>query len=284
MGATTQAGRFDATNTTETIGDDRGATVDASHATSASRNQEDNETRQTPAEVPSDTHTATPVAMRLDSIVPDTTDYTGSAATPKALHAEELRTTNDGSKNPHGGEHPSAEASGDPRDEEQVALNNGSDDDGRAGASDQNIDEETIASTDRMQDSAEAVDTYPDPPQVLEEQAGASAADSARLADDLRYREAASLFTDSGELKEEVIAASTEIIHGEDLKNTGLIRDLTSDGSNIEDWGKCSTTTFGGTSGEFQVHFYDNSVLDRTYYEQDCKAKFNRGVDPWSSK
>jgi hypothetical protein len=29
-----------------------------------------------------------------------------------------------------------------------------------------------------------------------------------------------------GELKEEVIAASTEMIHGEDLKNTGLIRDL----------------------------------------------------------
>jgi len=89
--------------------------------------------------------------------------------------------------------------------------------------------------------------------------------------------EAASMTTDAGYLREEVIDASERIIGGADLKNPAVIRALTADGSDIADWGKYSTQTYRSPSGPFQVHFYYNPVTGRVNYDIDYKSKLNLG-------
>lgn len=64
---------------------------------------------------------------------------------------------------------------------------------------------------------------------------------------------------------------------GTKMKNRGLIAYLTSDGSSMWDWGKYSTPTFQSPAGNFQVHFYWNSVTDEVDYSYDYKAKFSGG-------
>jgi hypothetical protein len=67
--------------------------------------------------------------------------------------------------------------------------------------------------------------------------------DATRLAQ-LTREEASSVFTRSGELQPDVIARSREIINGTQLGNKQLVSELTSNGSNIADWGKYTTPTF----------------------------------------
>ncbi|TDC14648.1 RHS repeat-associated core domain-containing protein, partial [Kribbella albertanoniae] len=116
------------------------------------------------------------------------------------------------------------------------------------------------------------------------EQAARLGPDSARnnatragLLTQARRAEAASITTDAGYLKAEVIDASDRIIDGEDLGNPAVIRALTADGSDIADWGKYSTKTYRSPSGPFQVHFYYNSVTGRMNYDIDYKSKLNLG-------
>jgi hypothetical protein len=87
--------------------------------------------------------------------------------------------------------------------------------------------------------------------------------------------EGASIFTESGYLKAEVIDASDRIIPAKGLRNTQLKKALISDGSKIEDWAKYSTKTYQSPQGPFQVHFYYNPTTGRVYYGTDYKVKFN---------
>jgi hypothetical protein len=96
----------------------------------------------------------------------------------------------------------------------------------------------------------------------------------------LAGEEASSIFTGSGALKPEIISSSREIISGPELRNPAVVKALTSDGSNIADWGKYTTQTFQSPSGPFQVHFYYNSVTRVVNYGVDYKVVFNSGIQP----
>ena len=85
------------------------------------------------------------------------------------------------------------------------------------------------------------------------------------------------MFTASGGLQSGVIANSTKIIDGTQLGNQLLVKSLTSDGSNIANWGKYATQTFESPSGPFQVHFYYNSITSQVFYDMDYKAIFVTG-------
>jgi hypothetical protein len=61
----------------------------------------------------------------------------------------------------------------------------------------------------------------------------------------------------------------------EKLGNKELVQHLTSDGSNISNWGKYTTRTFQSPSGDFQVHFYMNRVTGAIDYGYDYKVVFN---------
>jgi RHS repeat-associated protein len=103
-----------------------------------------------------------------------------------------------------------------------------------------------------------------------------SAADAARLARQLQFDEAASIFTRSGGLQNEVIAASRPIVPGSKLGNLSVIKALTADGSSIVQWAKYRTPTFQSPSGPFQVHFYYNEVTGAMNYAWDYKSVFVR--------
>jgi hypothetical protein len=111
---------------------------------------------------------------------------------------------------------------------------------------------------------------------VAAEDAGtaANAVNAPRLAAQLTRQEAASVFTKEGYLQPEVIANSREIINGTQLGNKQLVSELTSNGSDLADWGKYTTQTFRSPSGPFQVHFYYNSVTGEPFYGLDYKAVF----------
>ncbi|MGC1282177.1 MAG: putative T7SS-secreted protein [Streptosporangiaceae bacterium] len=98
-----------------------------------------------------------------------------------------------------------------------------------------------------------------------------------RLAQQLTREEAASVFTPGGELKPDVVAQSREIINGTQLGNKQLISELTSNGSDLADWGKYTTPTFRSPAGVFQVHFYYNPVINKVFYAQDYKIVFVGG-------
>jgi hypothetical protein len=107
---------------------------------------------------------------------------------------------------------------------------------------------------------------------------GASSASSAvngvRLSQQLARNEAASIFTDSGGLKQSVIDRSDLIIRGNDLGNPALREALTQDGSSLSDWGKYQTPTYRSPSGPFSVHFYYNPATGESYFGMDYKAIF----------
>jgi len=96
-----------------------------------------------------------------------------------------------------------------------------------------------------------------------------------RLAQQLARESAQSAFTSSGELQPSVIAESRLITQGAKLGNTDLVKHLTSDGSNIADWGKYTTPTFQSPMGDFQVHFYMNSLTGEVDYGYDYKFVLN---------
>ncbi|MBD3362702.1 hypothetical protein GF362_03215 [Candidatus Dojkabacteria bacterium] len=90
----------------------------------------------------------------------------------------------------------------------------------------------------------------------------------------LKSQQAATVFTQNGELKPNVISNSHSIIDGKDLKNPSVIKELTKDGSKIDSWEKMSTDSYPSPSGDFQVHYYQNKDTGKIYYNIDYKAKF----------
>ncbi len=103
----------------------------------------------------------------------------------------------------------------------------------------------------------------------------ANAANGPRLHDQLVFDEASSVFLPNGDLHPDVIAGSRPIIPGSDLNNPNVVHELTSDGSNINDWAKMSTQTYQSPSGPFQAHYYQNQSTGAVNYNIDYKAKFN---------
>ena len=55
-----------------------------------------------------------------------------------------------------------------------------------------------------------------------------------------------------------------------------MINELTRDGSSIADWGKFTTSTIRSPAGNFQVHFYYNTLTGQVNDVLDFKAVFNR--------
>lgn len=102
-----------------------------------------------------------------------------------------------------------------------------------------------------------------------------NAANGVRLGQQLARESAESAFTSSGRLSSGAIADSSEIISGSRLGNKDLIARLTSDGSDIADWGKYTTRTHQSPSGDFQVHFYMNRSTGAIDYGYDYKVVFN---------
>jgi hypothetical protein len=95
------------------------------------------------------------------------------------------------------------------------------------------------------------------------------------LRNQLSNEAASSVFTESGTLKPEIIQKSTPIIPGSELKNPTVIKELTKDGSSINEWAKMTTETIQSPSGDFQVHFYQNlKTGDISTFEM--KAKLNK--------
>ena len=76
---------------------------------------------------------------------------------------------------------------------------------------------------------------------------------------------AQSAFAPNGELSQEAIAGSRQIIAPEDLNNLAI----------PEGFAKYSTGTYNSPSGSFQVHYYMNPETGETYYGLDYKAVFN---------
>ena len=103
----------------------------------------------------------------------------------------------------------------------------------------------------------------------------ANAANGLRLGEQLARESAESVFTNSGRLQQEVIEGSSRIIPGSNIRNSGVIKELTSDGSNIADWGKYTSRTFQSPSGPFQVHYYYNPSTGVVNYGYDYKVVFN---------
>lgn len=102
-----------------------------------------------------------------------------------------------------------------------------------------------------------------------------NAANGLRLGQQLARESADSAFTSSGGLQQEVIDGSTRIIPGSNINNPGVIKQLTSDGSDIADWGKYTSRTFQSPSGPFQVHYYYNPSTGVVDYGYDYKVVFN---------
>ncbi len=96
-----------------------------------------------------------------------------------------------------------------------------------------------------------------------------------RLGEQLARESASSAFTASGELQSEVIQGSQRIISGSQLRNPEVVKELTSDGSSIADWGKYTSRTFQSPQGPFQVHYYYNPATDVVNYNYDYKIVFN---------
>ncbi|MFI1864382.1 putative T7SS-secreted protein [Streptomyces jumonjinensis] len=100
-------------------------------------------------------------------------------------------------------------------------------------------------------------------------------AEGQQLADQLRRESAESIFNENGWLTPQAITDSRRVIAGEDIGNP-VVRDLmTSDGSQLSDWGKYSTRTHQSPYGDFQVHYYYNPETGRAL-NYDYKVVMNR--------
>ena len=110
-----------------------------------------------------------------------------------------------------------------------------------------------------------------------------SAANGRRLRHQLLEEEGGSIFDTDGTLKPEIVAESKRITDGPKIGNKELKKQLTSDGSSMNDWGKYETMPRQSRAGVFRVHFYLNSKTGATYYGHDFKAIFEgpKGVSTW---
>lgn len=96
-----------------------------------------------------------------------------------------------------------------------------------------------------------------------------------KLNNQLLNESASSAFTKSGTLKPEIIKNSSPIIPGSELKNPAVVKELTKNGSSINDWAKMTTQTIQSPSGNFQVHFYKNLKTGEVS-TFEMKSKFNK--------
>ncbi|WP_335938103.1 putative T7SS-secreted protein [Streptomyces sp. PTD5-9] len=103
----------------------------------------------------------------------------------------------------------------------------------------------------------------------------AGSAEAERLADRLRGESARSMFNEDGWLTPQARAESRRVIAGEDIGNPAVRELMTSDGSNLSDWGKYTTKTHQSPYGDFQVHYYYNPETGRLL-NYDYKVIMNR--------
>lgn len=59
------------------------------------------------------------------------------------------------------------------------------------------------------------------------------------------------------------------------MKNPAVVKELTKNGSSINDWAKMTTQTIQSPSGNFQVHFYKNLKTGEVS-TFEMKSKFNK--------
>lgn len=59
------------------------------------------------------------------------------------------------------------------------------------------------------------------------------------------------------------------------LNNPKLISELSARPGNLSDWAKYTTESIPSPSGNFQMHFYCNSMTGDVYYGRDYKAVFD---------
>ncbi|GAA3733791.1 putative T7SS-secreted protein [Streptomyces tremellae] len=100
-------------------------------------------------------------------------------------------------------------------------------------------------------------------------------AEAQRLADQLRRDSAGSIFNENGWLTPQAITDSRRVIDGEKIGNPAVREAMTSDGSNLGDWGKYTTKTHQSPYGDFQVHYYYNPETGRVL-NYDYKVILNR--------
>ncbi|WP_079193211.1 putative T7SS-secreted protein [Streptomyces sp. CB02488] len=100
-------------------------------------------------------------------------------------------------------------------------------------------------------------------------------AEGQRLAEQLRRESAGSIFNENGWLTPDAIADSRRVIDGEKIGNPAVREAMTSDGSNLSDWGKYTTRTHQSPYGDFQVHYYYNPETGRVL-NYDYKVIMNR--------
>ena len=115
--------------------------------------------------------------------------------------------------------------------------------------------------------------------QVIEEEIATTEAHNAFLYEqykkDLAAEELNSLFNPEGSLKVDIVKESEAIIEGKDL-NKELIKDLTSDGSKIDDWNKMSYEITQETKAgkkTIDIHYYYNKKTGKLYFDKDYKSK-----------
>ena len=98
---------------------------------------------------------------------------------------------------------------------------------------------------------------------------------ASKLRTQLAFEEAGILTRGGASLTTDAIAASREIpISGGRLTNPTVVRELTANGSQIEDWGKFTTQSVRLPSGQSsQIHFYANRVTGDVNLNIDFKVK-----------
>ncbi|MBW0451051.1 hypothetical protein [Paraburkholderia phenoliruptrix] len=86
----------------------------------------------------------------------------------------------------------------------------------------------------------------------------------------------AGILDSSGRLTQQAVQNSDPIaLAGGKINNPAVVRELTSDGSNIADWGKFTTQSVTMPNGQsMQIHYYMNSVTGKIdYVTSDFKVK-----------
>jgi filamentous hemagglutinin len=86
----------------------------------------------------------------------------------------------------------------------------------------------------------------------------------------------AGILDSNGQLTAQAIKSSDAIPLADGvIKNPAVVSELTSDGSNIADWGKYTTQSTTMANGQsMQVHYYMNSVTGKVdYVTPDFKVK-----------
>ncbi|MEW2120318.1 polymorphic toxin-type HINT domain-containing protein [Streptomyces sp. NPDC005474] len=103
----------------------------------------------------------------------------------------------------------------------------------------------------------------------------AGSADAQKLADKLRLESANSPFSAEGKLTQDALDSSRLAMPGSKMGNKELQERFAARGG-AEQWGKYSTPTHQSPYGDYQVHYYRNSVTGDVMYDYDYKVVMNR--------